>query len=154
MKLISNLHVWFSDLVVASPVEDYFLYVDELPSPYKVRMHALYASKILELQPLQPLMCMILNDRRRQRKLPDPFWMFSAIAIQSVVKVCSSLLSSSSNWDSFLKQVMCSLVINTEKWEGVDISQVQRFSLYRVVWIIPAILMQKRSKERRYVKSS
>lgn len=84
MKLISNLHVWFSDLVVASPVEDYFLYVDELPSPYKVRMHVLYTSKILELQ---ALMSMILNDRRRQRKLPDPFWMCSAIAIQSVVKV-------------------------------------------------------------------
>lgn len=52
MKLISNVHMCFSDLVVASPVEDYFLYIDELSSPYKVRMHGLYTSKILEIASL------------------------------------------------------------------------------------------------------
>lgn len=31
-----------SDLVVASPVEDFFLYIDDLPYPEKVRMHALF----------------------------------------------------------------------------------------------------------------
>ena len=84
MKLISNLLLCFSDLVVASPVEDYFLYIDELSSPYKVRRHGLYTSKILEIA---SLMLMILNDRKELRKLPGPFWMLLATAIQFVVKV-------------------------------------------------------------------
>lgn len=46
-KLISNLCICFSGLVVASPVEDYFLYIDELPSPYKVGMHVFYTFVIL-----------------------------------------------------------------------------------------------------------
>ncbi|RYR78596.1 hypothetical protein Ahy_A01g003436 [Arachis hypogaea] len=31
----SSRHHWFSDLVVASPVEDYFLYIDDLKNPDK-----------------------------------------------------------------------------------------------------------------------
>lgn len=32
------IYEYDSDLVVASPVEDYFLYIDDLPEPEKVRI--------------------------------------------------------------------------------------------------------------------
>lgn len=36
---LTCISLCFSDLVVASPVEDYFLYIDDLPYPEKVRIH-------------------------------------------------------------------------------------------------------------------
>jgi hypothetical protein len=38
---LCQILVCFSDLVVASPVEDYFLYIDDLPYPEKVRIYGL-----------------------------------------------------------------------------------------------------------------
>jgi len=35
---INNLIMFFSDLVVASPVEDYFLYINDMSNPDKVRI--------------------------------------------------------------------------------------------------------------------
>ena len=37
-----------SDLVVASPVEDYFLYIDDLPYPEKVRLQFFFLTKTKE----------------------------------------------------------------------------------------------------------
>lgn len=63
--LLESINIKFmymlSDLVVASPVEDYFLYIDELPSPYKVRMHVPCTTLIMEIADLHVLI-MIPNN--------------------------------------------------------------------------------------------
>ena len=40
------IFVCLSDLVVASPVEDYFLFIDGLPSSEKVRLNLMSSSRL------------------------------------------------------------------------------------------------------------
>lgn len=77
----------FSDLVVASPVEDYFLYIDDLPSPEKVRAYILVAQfACMRLKLCCPFPNTI-NGRIKLKKLQDQFWKLLVMTIQFVARV-------------------------------------------------------------------
>ena len=56
----------FSDLVVASPVEDYFLYIDDLPYPEKVRIYGLVSFFFNQIESFN-VIHLIINDSKKLR---------------------------------------------------------------------------------------
>jgi hypothetical protein len=88
-------------LVVASPVEDYFLYIDDLPYPEKVRIYDLvsgffffkknniYLLFIIFLNIKSKVLYhyLIIDDSKKLRKLRDLFLMLLEMTIQFVARV-------------------------------------------------------------------
>lgn len=77
-------------MVVASPVEDYFLYIDDLPYPEKVRIYDLVSVFFfLNRNIKSKVLChyLIIDDSKKLRKLRDLFLMLLEMTIQFVARV-------------------------------------------------------------------
>lgn len=72
-------------MVVASPVEDYFLYIDDLPDPEKVRIQTL-SPNIYQVEG-SDVISPVIHGRKKPRKLRDHFWMLLVMTIQFVARV-------------------------------------------------------------------
>lgn len=79
-------------MVVASPVEDYFLYIDDLPNPEKVRIYGLISFFFFGgwgVEQIESFNVIHLktNGSKRLRKLHDHFLMLLEMTIQFVARV-------------------------------------------------------------------
>lgn len=73
-------------MVVASPVEDYFLYIDDLTYPNKVRLWSALLYDIFSKR----ISCFYFSDingRKKLRKLRNQFWMLLVKSILFIAKV-------------------------------------------------------------------
>jgi hypothetical protein len=74
-------------LVVASPVEDYFLYIDDLPYPEKVRIYDLVSVFILLSNSKFLCHYLIIDDSKKLIKLRDHFLMLLEMTTLFVARV-------------------------------------------------------------------
>lgn len=71
-------------------MEDYFLYIDDLPSNKKVQCNSGKAKNVsnTRLEASVPQFCSSVG-RKKLRKLLGPFWMLLEKNTQLIVKVCN-----------------------------------------------------------------
>lgn len=95
----------FRDLVVASPVEDYFLYIDDLPDPDKVRIHTLSPTYYqVECSKLISYPCISWQKEAEEITRPflDALGDDYSVCCQGMMSFCSSFSIKSSKYFDLL----------------------------------------------------